>query len=83
MRLLLFVLGGCVGIACSGTRAEAQNYPWCAQYKAGAMNCGFMTFQQCLATVSEAGLASKTIHTSRRPDHVRKRGSKGAILSAI
>jgi hypothetical protein len=34
---------------------EAQNYPWCAVYKGGAMNCGFTTFQQCLATVSEAG----------------------------
>lgn len=56
MRLLPFVLGVSVGIVCSGTRAEAQNYPWCAQYKAGAMNCGFTTFQQCLATVGEAGL---------------------------
>jgi hypothetical protein len=37
------------------TAAKAQNYPWCAIYKGGAMNCGFTTFQQCLATVSEAG----------------------------
>ena len=37
------------------TAAKAQNYPWCAIYKGGAMNCGFNTFQQCLATVGEAG----------------------------
>lgn len=39
-----------------GTAAQAQNYPWCAQYSGGALggatNCGFVSFQQCLATVS-------------------------------
>jgi hypothetical protein len=28
---------------------------WCALYKEGAVNCGFTTFQQCLATVSGSG----------------------------
>jgi hypothetical protein len=48
------------------TAAKAQNYPWCAIYKAGAMNCGFTTFQQCLATVSEAGfcIQNSTYQTS-------------------
>jgi len=32
MRLLLFMLGIFVSIVGIGTRAEAQNYPWCAQY---------------------------------------------------
>ena len=40
-------------------RAEAQNYPWCANYGSpmgdGGTNCGFTTFQQCLATVSGIG----------------------------
>ena len=37
--------------------AAAQNYPWCAQYTvpAGARNCGFVTREQCMATVSGAG----------------------------
>ena len=39
--------------------AQAQNYPWCAQYAGrgmgGAMNCGFSTYQQCMATVSGIG----------------------------
>ena len=40
-----------------GTSAQAQNYPWCAQYGTGmgGMNCGFTSFQQCLADVSGIG----------------------------
>jgi hypothetical protein len=37
--------------------AVAQNYPWCAQYnsRGGARNCGFVTWEQCMATVRGAG----------------------------
>jgi Protein of unknown function (DUF3551) len=56
MRLPIFILGIGVGIVGIGNRAEAQNYPWCALYKEGAMNCGFTTFQQCLAHVSNTGI---------------------------
>ena len=40
-----------------GSRAEAQNYPWCARYGNGfgGTNCGFTTFAQCMATVSGIG----------------------------
>jgi hypothetical protein len=57
MRLLLFILGISFGITCTGNRAEAQNYPWCAYYDGsfGGTNCGFTTFQQCLDTVSGIG----------------------------
>jgi hypothetical protein len=33
-------------------------YPWCAEYGGrsfGAENCGFVTFQQCLATIAGNG----------------------------
>jgi len=32
-------------------------YPWCAHYKGrfGAENCGFTSFQQCLATIWGVG----------------------------
>jgi hypothetical protein len=36
MRLLLLMLGICLGIIGFGNRAEAQNYPWCAIYSEGA-----------------------------------------------
>ena len=59
MKLLLFVLGIGVAVFGIGTRAEAQNYPWCAIYggggNGGATNCGFTTIQQCQATVSGIG----------------------------
>ena len=35
-----------------GTPATAQNYPWCVVSSAyeGGQNCGFSTFDQCMAT---------------------------------
>jgi uncharacterized protein DUF3551 len=36
--------------------AVAQNYPWCAEgIKGGARNCGFVTWEQCMAAVSGHG----------------------------
>jgi Protein of unknown function (DUF3551) len=59
MRLLLFVLGIGVGIVGIGNRAEAQSYPWCAIYSGGAAgggtNCGFISFEQCMATARGLG----------------------------
>jgi Protein of unknown function (DUF3551) len=59
MRTLPLMLGVVVAIAALGTRAEAQNYPWCALYggsgTGGGRNCGFSTFEQCLATISGIG----------------------------
>jgi hypothetical protein len=55
MKALLFALGISIVAAGIGTRAEAENYPWCADYSGGGTNCGFVTFEQCLATVSGIG----------------------------
>jgi hypothetical protein len=38
--------------------AQAQNYPWCAVYSGsmgGSQNCGFSSFEQCMATVRGIG----------------------------
>ena len=42
--------------ATTPARAEVQ-YPWCAQYRnaIGATNCGFVTYKQCLETISGVG----------------------------
>jgi hypothetical protein len=71
----LFVLGA-IAATVLATAAEAQNYPWCALYKEGAMNCGFTTFQQCLATVSGSGgfCTQNTTYqpfSAARPGHQR------------
>jgi len=44
-------------IAFSARDAQAQGkyWPWCAYYDAWSYNCGFATFQQCMATISGAG----------------------------
>jgi len=58
MRLLLLMLGVSVCVVGSETRAEAQNYPWCAIYSGyddGGTNCGFTTFQQCMETARGMG----------------------------
>jgi hypothetical protein len=59
MKALLVVLGIVAAVGTFGTRAQAQNYPWCAYYGGGygggGTNCGFTTREQCLATVSGIG----------------------------
>ena len=35
--------------------ASAGEYPWCARYDWTTTNCGFVSFQQCLATISGIG----------------------------
>ena len=52
-------------VVCFEKPAAAQNYPWCAYLdlgKGGATNCGFATFQQCLATVSGIGGSCRHCH---------------------
>jgi hypothetical protein len=57
MRPLLFMSGILVGMATVGTPAKAQNYPWCAVLSMGdaSYNCGFVTRDQCMASVSGIG----------------------------
>jgi hypothetical protein len=60
MRFLLFVLGAFALLVCTEKSAEAKDYPWCAYYNfgrdgGGATNCGWETFEQCLATVRGIG----------------------------
>jgi Protein of unknown function (DUF3551) len=59
MKTVLLLLGIVAGTAAFGSHAEAANYPWCAYYGGfgggGGTNCGFTTFQQCLADVSGIG----------------------------
>ncbi len=38
-----------------GGTAQAREYPWCARYDWTTSNCGFVSLNQCLATVSGIG----------------------------
>jgi hypothetical protein len=55
--------------------ARAQNYPWCAQYgyRDGARNCGFVSWAQCMATVSGIGGYCEHNAMYRPQDNVRPR----------
>jgi hypothetical protein len=56
---LLVAAGAIAGMAAfSQPAAAAIEYPWCAEYgghDGGAENCGFVTLEQCRATVSGIG----------------------------
>jgi hypothetical protein len=56
-KISLFALAALVATITFGSGAKAQNYPWCAFYDAGdeAIVCGFVSFEQCLATVRGIG----------------------------
>ena len=55
----IFVMSGLLAITLlAPTASYAETYPWCAQYgglHGGARNCGFMTYGQCMATISGMG----------------------------
>jgi len=54
---------------------QAQNYPWCANGTAGSRNCGFISYEQCLASVSgRAGFCERNF--IYRPDESRPVRSK-------
>ncbi|MGA7787777.1 MAG: DUF3551 domain-containing protein [Xanthobacteraceae bacterium] len=57
MRPLLFASGVVAVTVGIGTPAQAQNYPWCGYYDTGdqAINCGFVSREQCMTTVSGIG----------------------------
>ncbi len=54
MRFWLILATSVIGLGATATAAQAQNYPWCAVYGGrggGGENCGFTTFEQCMATL--------------------------------
>ena len=73
---VLLIAGLVAAAAGMATPAAAQNYPWCAHYDKGdgEMNCGFVSFAQCLADVSGLGGFCQenntyTPPTAARPAH--------------
>jgi len=54
MRILPIGLAS-IAIAIASA-AHAQNYPWCSNFHDGAgTNCGFSTYEQCMATARGSG----------------------------
>jgi len=56
VRLILLSLVFAAGTLARISAALAQNYPWCANFADGAgVNCGFSTYEQCMATSQGSG----------------------------
>ena len=62
-----------------GTRAAAQNLPWCAHLDYGtdeAVNCTFTSFAQCLSEIHGVGgfcMANNTYQAPAAPSHRAKK----------
>lgn len=65
--------------------AYAQNYPWCAYYAmgddGGGTNCGFVSYEQCMTTLSGLGgfcVLNNQYHSPASPSvgHARHRPHK-------
>ena len=81
MRHLPLLLGFFVAAAAMGRRAQAQNYPWCAQYAGaggGATNCGFVSYAQCMQTLQGMGgfCVQNTQYVPPAASSVRRRRSE-------
>jgi len=74
MKTLFFAVA-MAGAAAITTAAQAQNYPWCAQYGGSTgspTNCGFSTYRQCMADISGVGgfcVRNNTYRSQGGPQH--------------
>lgn len=55
MRYVLISIVFAAGFLFPPAAAQAREYPWCARYDWSTYNCGFVSFEQCLATVRGIG----------------------------
>jgi uncharacterized protein DUF3551 len=56
MKPSLFFLGLGAAVLALAAPAFAQNYPWCSNFHdGGGTNCGFSTYEQCMATAQGSG----------------------------
>jgi hypothetical protein len=55
--LQLVAVAGAIGLMTAATPARSQNYPWCAHYGTpyDDSSCGFVSYEQCMASVSGIG----------------------------
>ena len=57
MRVVALIAAGMALAGALPTISHADPYRWCAEYNTGdsTRNCGFVTYRQCMATVSGIG----------------------------
>jgi hypothetical protein len=51
-----------------GSNAMSQHLPWCSLYASGSLDCGFVSYEQCIVNVSSlGGRCIKHPHAAARP----------------
>jgi hypothetical protein len=60
---------------CASAASASPEYPWCARYDWTTTNCGFTSFQQCLATIS--GIGGRCEQNPRYVPQQRRRPARG------
>ena len=53
--ILVGIFAMALPLLATPAQAQAREYPWCARYDWTTSNCGFVSFQQCLATIYGIG----------------------------
>jgi Protein of unknown function (DUF3551) len=76
MRTVLLVSAFCIAAIAANTRAEAESYPWCAQYSKddGTPHCGFVSFAQCMEDVRGVGGFCIQNNTYQPSSQIRRAG---------
>ncbi len=54
MRTSIVVLAAFAALASTSVAARAEG-PWCSHYVQGGTNCGFYSYEQCMANISGTG----------------------------
>ena len=56
MKPSSMLLAGCAAVFGVAPPAFGQNYPWCSNFHdGGGTNCGFSSYEQCMATAQGSG----------------------------
>jgi hypothetical protein len=56
MKPSSILLAGCIVVFGIAPQALGQNYPWCSNFHdGGGTNCGFSSYEQCMATAQGSG----------------------------
>jgi len=68
---LAALMAACMVLVGAQSSSAEVIYPWCAQKSRGGRNCGFVSFEQCRASVSGTGFCVENPFYQRTAEPVR------------
>ena len=80
IKSLTVAAGFAISLSLITSSATADPYPWCAAYGTpGGTNCGFLTIEQCRATLAETAVSASQTNSTPDPKPHPAYGNKSAI----